>query len=228
MTTSTTTKTAVVTIEGPGRNLLNPDVLARIHAELSAAVADASVTGIILTGAGEVFCGGLDVPAIKAGADPLPFYEGLVGVLRMFPTLPKPIVAVVNGDALAGGAGFVAAADYVIAVPEAKIGSFEVSVGVWPVVAQVPLVKRIGARAAAENILSGEPFSAERAREVGLVNEIAPLDEATARAEAFLAGAARGNAVMAVGRPSLYAIEDRSYDEAFEDALGNIQKAYAK
>lgn len=219
---------ATVTIEGPGRNLLNPDVLGKLEADLKAADADDNVAGIILTGAGDVFCGGLDVPAIKAGADPVPFYQGLVGVLRLLPLLTKPLVAVLNGDALAGGAGFVAAADYVVSVPTAKVGSFEVSVNVWPVVAQVGIVKRIGARAAAENILSGEPFTAERAKEVGLINVIAEPGDAIAKAEEFLEKTKRGRDVMAVGRPSVYALDDLSYDEALEVALSNIEKAYAK
>lgn len=223
-----TPRFATVEIAGPGRNLLNPEVLARIASGLERAAEDPAVTGIILTGAGDVFCGGLDVPAIKAGADPVPFYEGLVGILRMLPKLPKPVVAAVNGDALAGGAGFVAAADYVVAVPDARIGSFEVSVGVWPVVAQVALIKRIGARAAIQNIASGEPFTADQAREAGLVNRVVPRDELLDSADAWLAQAARGGAVVAAGRPSVYRVEEMSYDDALVAALGDITGAYAK
>ncbi|MBL5972229.1 MAG: enoyl-CoA hydratase/isomerase family protein [Candidatus Leucobacter sulfamidivorax] len=219
---------ATVEISGPGRNLLNPEVLAQIRSGLERAAEDPAVSGIILTGSGDVFCGGLDVPAIKAGADPVPFYEGLVGILRLLPKLPKPIVAAVNGDALAGGAGFVAAADYVVAVPEARIGSFEVSVGVWPVVAQVALIKRIGARAAIQNIASGEPFSAERAREVGLVNRVVSSDQLRGAADEWLAQAARGGGVVAAGRPSVYRVEEMSYDDALVAALGDITSAYAK
>lgn len=225
---NTSPRFATVEIAGPGRNLLNPEVLARIASGLDHAAEDPAVTGIILTGADNVFCGGLDVPAIKAGADPVPFYEGLVGILRMLPKLPKPVVAAVNGDALAGGAGFVAAADYVVAVPEARVGSFEVSVGVWPVVAQVALIKRIGVRAAIQNIASGEPFTAEQAREVGLVNRVVPHDELLDAAGAWLAQAARGGAVVAAGRPSVYRVEEMSYDDALVAALGDITGAYAK
>ncbi|WP_051513638.1 enoyl-CoA hydratase/isomerase family protein, partial [Microbacterium sp. C448] len=184
---------ATVEIAGPGRNLLNPEVLQSIEDQLIAAANDAAVAGIILTGAGDdAFCGGLDVPAIKAGADPVPFYQGLIRVLKLLPTLPKPVAAAVNGDALAGGAGFVAAVDYVVSVPDAKIGSYEVSVGVWPIVAQVALIKRLGARAAIENIASGEPFTAERAREVGLVNALAPADRVIQATEDWLRLVARG------------------------------------
>lgn len=221
---------ATIEISGPGRNLLNPEVLTRLTEDLLQAADDPNVVGIIVTGdpSGEAFCGGLDVPAIKAGADPLPFYEGLVGALRMFPNLPKPIVAAVNGDALAGGAGLVAAADYVVATPTAKIGSFEVSVGVWPVVAQVALIKRIGARAAIQNIASGEPFTAEQAKEVGLVNRVVQPADLLAAASEWLEQAARGGPVVAAGRPSVYRVDEMNYDDALVAALNDITKAYAK
>jgi methylglutaconyl-CoA hydratase len=215
-----------ITISNGERNLLNPDVLTGMIAAMQEAAADPEVTGIILTGAGDVFCGGLDVPAIRAGADPVPFYVNLVAALKLVPKLPKPVVAVVNGDAVAGGAGFVAAADYAVAVADAKIGTYEVSVGVWPIASQVPLIKRIGARAAIENIVSGEPFTAARALELGLVNEIASAGEATARAQAWLEKAARAGATVSTGRPSVYAVEELSYDDALDRALTQITDAY--
>lgn len=218
---------STVVIEGPGRNLLNPENMAKLEADLRAAGADTTTAGIIITGAGDVFCGGLDVPAIKAGADPLPFYEALVSILKLIPTLPKPVVAVVNGDAVATGGALVAASDYTVATPEAKIGSYEVSVGVWPVVAQVPLIKRIGSRAAIQNIASGEPFTAEAAQQVGLVNVIADASEATARAEEWLTQAARAGATMATGRPSVYELEQMDYDDALDEAFSRVAQAYA-
>lgn len=218
---------ATVEISGPGRNLLNPEVLGKVENDLREAAADATVAGIILTGAGDdAFCGGLDVPAIKAGADPVPFYQGLIAILKLLPTLPKPVVVAVNGDALAGGAGLVAAADYVVAAPNVKIGSYEVSVGVWPIVAQVPLIKRLGVRAAIENIVPGEPFTAERAREVGLVNEIVPVEHLISAAREWLVKAARGGATVAAGRPSLYEVAEQSYEVALETALERITAAY--
>ncbi|MCB0907166.1 MAG: enoyl-CoA hydratase/isomerase family protein [Nocardioidaceae bacterium] len=218
---------ATVEIAGPGRNLLNPEVLGNIEQGIRDAAADTTVAGIVLIGSGDdAFCGGLDVPAIKAGADPVPFYEGLISILKLLPALPKPVVAAVNGDALAGGAGFVAAADYVVSVPDAKIGSYEVSVGVWPIVAQVPLVKRLGVRAAMENIVPGEPFTAERAKEVGLVNDIVPVVQLRETAEEWLRKAARGGATVAGGRPSLYEVDAMSYNDALDAALTRITAAY--
>ncbi len=219
---STSPNLSRVVIDGPGRNLLNPEVMAALEADLIAAAADESTTGIILTGAGTVFCGGLDVPAIKAGADPIPFYAALIRILKLIPTLDKPVVSVVNGDAVASGGAFVAVSDYAVAAEDALIGSYEVSVGVWPIVAQVPLIKRIGARAAIQNIASGEPFTAPQAREVGLVNATAPAGELDALAVEWLTRAARAGATMRAGRPSVYELDQLSLEDGLDLAFQRL------
>src|SRR6266540_2446319 len=85
----------------PPRNLLDPDVMAALRGAILEADADADVQAIVLTGAGDTFCGGLDIERIQAGADPVDFASALVELLRIFPTLGKPVIAAVNGDALA-------------------------------------------------------------------------------------------------------------------------------
>lgn len=213
---------ARITITGTGGaegNLLNPHNISGIVDELRAADADREVTGIVLTGAGDVFCSGLDIPAIRAGGDPVEFATALAGLLKLIPTLGTPVVAAVNGNAVASGASLVAAADYAVSTPAALLGTREVSVGIWPMVAQVPIVKRIGARLAMENIGSGEPFTAERAREVGLINEIAEPAALLTAAEAWLAKAARGGEIVAIGRPALYRLAELPHDEALDASV---------
>lgn len=213
---------ATIAIPGPGRNLLNPAKLAGLEAQLRQADADGSVTGIVLTGTGTVFCGGLDLGAIGAGESPVDFASALVSLLRLLPTLSKPVAAAVNGDAVASGGAIVAACDYAVAAPDALIGSYEVSVGVWPMVAQVPIIQRIGPRAAMETIASGEPFTAERAREVGLLNRVTDAAAVMAETRAWLKGAARAGAVMATGRPTVYELASLSYDDALQVALSKF------
>ena len=161
-----------VFIDGPERNFLNPGVMRGLLAQLKAANENESVKAILLTGKGEAFCGGLDLAAIRAGGDPVEFAACLSELLKEFPRLRKPVAAAVNGDAVASGGSMVAAVDYAVSVKSAKIGSYEVAVGVWPMVAQVPLIHRLGARAAMENIGSGNPLTADRAFEIGLVNAV--------------------------------------------------------
>lgn len=213
--TETVEGIATITLDHGERNLLNPGVLNSLRQAILDAEADGAVTGILLTGAGDVFCGGLDLSAIKAGADPRDFAAALVPSLEVFPGLTKPVAAAVNGDAVAGGAGFVGAADYAAAVPAAKVGTFEVSIGVWPMIAQVPIIHRIGARRAMENIGSGEPFTAVRAYEVGLVQTVTPDPVGACRA--WLKLAARAGAV-GVHRPTVYAFAELSYADALAEA----------
>ena len=210
---------AYVTLEGAGRNLLDPQNMAATVEALRRADDDSDVTGIVVTGAGDAFCGGLDVEAIRAGGDPVEFAGSLVELLKVFPRLTKPVVARVNGDALASGASIVAACDFAVAVPTARVGTFEVSIGIWPMVAQVPLIQRVGARAAMENIGSGEPFTAERAREVGLVNVIAEASDLDDVVSTWLRNAARGGAAVAAGRPAFYELAELPYAEALDSAL---------
>jgi len=218
----TETSIATITISGTGGqegNLLNPVNIASIISALRDADADPAVSGVVLTGAGDVFCSGLDIPAIQAGGDPVEFATALAELLKLLPTLGTPVVAAVNGDAVASGASIVAACDYAVAVPHARVGTREVSVGIWPMVAQVPIIQRIGARAAMENVGSGEPFTAERAREVGLVNEIAAPEELEARAAAWLAKAARAGSIVAIGRPAFYRFAEMDYAEALDASV---------
>ena len=157
--------------------------------------------------------------AIRAGADPVSFAAALVSLLHVLPRLTKPIATMVHGDALAGGSALVAAVDYAVCVPGARIGSQEVGAGIWPMIAQVPLVHRIGLRPALENIGSGEPFSARRAHEVGLVQEVVESPDLRPRAERWLRLAQRAAGAYRLGRPSLYEFASMDYDEALDAAL---------
>lgn len=209
---------AEVVIDGPKSNLLNPEVMAGVVAGLNQANDDPAVTGVMLTGAGEDFCGGLDLDGIRAGGDPVEYARSLAELLKVIPKLSKPVVAVVNGDAVASGGSIVAACDYAVMREGALIGSYEVGVNVWPMVAQVPMIKRLGARAAMENIGSGDPFTAARALELGLVNAVLPAAEVRGAAEQWLARAARGAGVYG-GRPFFYEIDEMPYDAALDLSL---------
>ena len=209
----------VMTIANGDRNLLNPGVMSQLEQALREADAEESVEGLVITGSGSVFCGGLDVPAIQAGADPVEFARSLVALLSLMPQLGTPVTAAVNGDAVASGASLAAACDYAVGHPGVLIGTYEVSIGVWPMIAQVPLIQRIGAKAAIENVGSGEPFSAQRAYEVGLLQRIAPDGELVAACTDWLKLASRGAKVYASGRRAFYEFADMPYEEALQASL---------
>jgi enoyl-CoA hydratase/carnithine racemase len=206
----------------PPRNLLDPEVLATLAAELRRADEDASVSAIVLSGSGETFCCGLDIAQVQAGADPADFASSLVAVLRLLPTLGKPVLAAVNGDALASGFGLVCAADYAVTVPGATLGTFEASVGTWPMIAQVPVLRRLLPRHALENILTGVPFDAEDALRVGAVNRIVAEAELEEAVIAFAGLAARAGAALAPGRRSAYRFLELGYEDALAEAHGEF------
>jgi enoyl-CoA hydratase/carnithine racemase len=144
--------------------------------------------------------------------------EGL-GWTASLPTLGKPVLAAVNGDALGSGFALVCAADYAVTVPGAKLGTPEASAGFWPMTAQVPLLQRLLPRHALQTVLSGIPFDAEDALRVGAVNEVVDHTELERAVLDFAALAARAGAALASGRRSFYRLLDLSYDEALDQAL---------
>jgi enoyl-CoA hydratase/carnithine racemase len=217
--TNSSDEIRTIAISHGEKNLLNPAVMTDLREALLSADRDESVKGIILTGNGAFFCGGLDVAAIQAGGDPVDFAQHLISVLKVFPTLSKPISAAVNGDAVASGASLVAAVDFAVALPSARVGTYEVSVGIWPMIAQVPLIQRIGARAAMENVGSGEPFSAQRALEVGLIQKIVDKAELLPSAHAWVLNGLRGKGAIAAGRKAFYELAEMPYDKALDKSF---------
>jgi enoyl-CoA hydratase/carnithine racemase len=206
-------------LDRPPRNLLEPAVLSALVADLESGDADPDVRALVLTGAGDVFCGGLDIPAIRAGADPREFARALVALLAVLPTLGKPVVAAVNGDAVASGFSIVCACDYAVAVNGAMLGTIEAGIGSWPMIAQVPPLKRLLPRHAIQNIVSGVPFDTAEALRVGAINRVVEPDDLERAVGEFVELATRSEGAVAVGRPALYRFLDLPYDEALDAAL---------
>jgi enoyl-CoA hydratase/carnithine racemase len=213
-------------VDRPPRNLLDPEVMDELAAALRRCNGDRSVSAVVLSGRGETFCCGLDTSAFQRGAEPVDFASSLVALLRIFPSLGKPVLAAVNGDALASGFGLVCAVDYAVTVAEAKLGTYEASVGTWPMIAQVPVLRRLLPRHALENILSGSPFSADDALRIGAVNRVvspALLEDAVLE---YAAAAVRACGALAAGRRSFYRFLDLGYGEALEQALDEFTRMF--
>jgi enoyl-CoA hydratase/carnithine racemase len=217
---------AVLALAKPPRNLLDPEVMSALREAILSADADPEVEAIVLTGTGDAFCGGLDIAQIRAGADPVQFASALVELLRVFPTLGKAVVAAVNGDALAAGYGLVCACDIAVAADHAMIGSFEATVGIWPMIAQVPALQRLPPRHVLENLLTGEPFDAQRAYEVGIVNQVVAAAELWPAVRDWAARSVRAGAALAAGRRSFYRFCELSYDEALSASLEEFRAMF--
>jgi methylglutaconyl-CoA hydratase len=143
---------------------------------------------VIITGAGPAFCAGMDLEMLSALVQQTPQenQEDSRRMARMFRRIwsfPKPLIAAVNGHALAGGCGIATLCDFTLATPEAKFGYTEVKIGFLPAIVSVFLTRQIGDKRARDLLLTGRLVEAKEAKELGLVTEIIPADRLMARAE---------------------------------------------
>lgn len=185
----------VVTLNRPeARNALSPELMDELSAVLKSADADPEVRAIVLTGAGTVFCAGMDLKAFAKGGGK---FDGMVWFLRG--GITTPVVAALNGTALAGGFELVLACDLVVAAEEAKLGIAEVKRGLFAAGGGTMLADRVPLAVALEMGLTGDPVTAAHAEKIGLINRVVAADqvvpEALALAERIAANGPLGVAM---------------------------------
>jgi enoyl-CoA hydratase len=167
----------LMTINRPdARNAINRATAEAIDAALDAADADAEVWVVVLTGAGDkAFSAGMDLKAFAAGEVPFTAH-GFGGITRR--KFSKPLIAAVNGAALAGGFEIMMSCDLVVAADHARFGIPEATRGlVAGAGGLIRLPKRVPLTVALEMALTGDPIDAERAYDLGLVNRVVPGDQ---------------------------------------------------
>ncbi|MAV72976.1 MAG: enoyl-CoA hydratase [Halieaceae bacterium MED-G27] len=205
-----------ITINRPNaKNAVNKDVAEGIAAALDALDADDNTHVVILTGAGGTFCSGMDLKAFVTGETPYVAGRGFAGMVEK--STDKPMIAAVEGYALAGGCELAITCDLIVAADNSMFGVPEVKRGLAAAAGGlVRLPRQIPSRVAMEMALTGDFMSAERAMSVGLINQIAPAGEALAQAKALAAKIAE-NGPLAVKRSKQVIKEsiDWSQDEMF-------------
>ncbi|MBB2909373.1 enoyl-CoA hydratase [Streptosporangium becharense] len=208
---------AVITINRPrARNAVNGAVARGIAAALDGLEERRDVAAYVLTGAGGTFCAGMDLKGFLSGDFPVIPGRGFGGIAEAPPK--KPIVAAVEGYALAGGFELALACDIILASEEAKFGLPEPKRGLVAGAGGVMrLPQRIPYHVAMEIALTGDHFPASRLYELGLVNHITPVGEALAGA-VELARKIAANAPLALAATKRVIVEsaDWSRDEMFK------------
>jgi methylglutaconyl-CoA hydratase len=170
------------------RNALTRELLAELHAAILQAAGRKDLRCVVFEAAGQVFCAGMDLAQMEETASrndasevwhaDTQLYHDVVAAIM---ALPVPVLAVVQGPALAGGVGLVLACDLVLASEAATFTLPEPKRGITAAIVTPLLVHRVGVSTASWLLLSGEGMRAERAREVGLCHEVvAPTDLAEA------------------------------------------------
>ena len=190
---------AVLTFNRPEkRNAISPAMIEELLAALDE-IERGPARVAILTGAGKAFCSGMDLEALQAlaaqephhhvlrdgplkGGVPRPSDANLADsrrmahILRRLYDFPKPLIAAVNGAAIAGGCGIATLSDFTLAAPEARFGYTEARIGFIPALVSVFLLRQIGEKRARDLLLTGRIIDAAEALRIGLITEIVPAE----------------------------------------------------
>ena len=215
----------ILTINRPeARNAMNRAAAVALSTFLDEAENDDNVWVVVLTGAEDkAFSAGMDLKAFATGEFPITD-KGFGGLTQR--KFSKPLIAAVNGSALAGGFEMMLSCDMVIAADHAKFGIPEVKRGlIAGAGGLIRLPKRVPIAVGLEMALTGEPIDAARAAQLGLVNHVVPSGEVLNRAIA-LAETIAANAPLAVRRSKEIMVSAADSSEA--DALAANNAAFAE
>lgn len=205
---------AVITIDRPeARNAVNPEIAGGVEAAIDRLEGDEDIRVAVLTATPPVFCAGADLKAIRDGRRLELSTErgGFAGFVRR--QRSKPVIAAVDGPALAGGTEIVLACDLVVASEAARFGLPEVERGLVAAAGGLfRLPRKLPPNVAMEHVLSGDPIDVETAHRHGLVNRVCAAG-AAAETALELAGRIAANAPIAVRESRRVMIESGPADE---------------
>lgn len=168
------------------RNAFNDEVIAELTQAFQTAAASAETRAVVLAAEGPAFCAGADLNWMRRMADytraeNLADAAKLAEMLRVMYACPKPTIARIQGDVVAGGMGLVAACDMAVAVDTAGFCLSEVKLGLIPATISPYVIRAMGARAAHRYFLTAERFSAQEAHRIGFVHEVVPAEQLDAK-----------------------------------------------
>jgi methylglutaconyl-CoA hydratase len=216
----------------PKRNALSAEMIELLHRALEQADMDADARVVLIRGAGKDFCAGADLDELLASADRT-MQENEASALRLgqiferIRALPKPVMSLVQGRALAGGAGLATACDLLLAAAGAEIGYPEIQRGFVPAMVTTLLRRMVGEKMAFDLILTGRVLTADEALAAGLVTRVVP-DRELEREGLELAGRLAGSSAsaLALSKRLFYETEGKSFVESI--ALGARVNAVAR
>ena len=218
---------ARLTINRPDRrNAINPEVVRGLTQGLDSADADESVRVVVLTGAGDkAFCAGADLGGLTSDSRVDQHWQR-AEVGRLLSTMRAsrlPIVARLNGHALAGGFGLMLGCDFVVASDTAEMGTPEINLALWPFMITAVIQRDIPRKVALELMMTGRRISSAEANRWGFVNRVVPADQLDkAVAEVVDDLLAKSPLILALGKRSFYRAEDMSFDESIDYLAGML------
>lgn len=211
---------ATLTLNRPAQmNLLTLEMLGALQSAFDAIASDKSVRVVVLAAAGKGFCAGHDLKEIRALGTPekiAALFDTCNAMMLSIQNLPQPVIARVQGAAAAAGCQLVAQCDLAVASTAAKFTTPGVNWGFFCSTPGVPIGRNLLRKHAMEMLLTGDMISAERAREIGLVNRVVP-DADLAAATAALAAqiAAKSPLTLAIGKEAFYHQTEMTLADAY-------------
>ena len=204
------------------RNALDQELLTELRDALRVSGVDKSVRVVVVAGAGQDFCSGMDLRtfADDASGDLEKFRSearNMAAVLLDMRRHPRPIVAAVQGRALGGGCGIATAADMVLAADSAQFGYPEVNIGFVPAIVIAILRRLVGEKRAFELIASGEAVSAQTALDYGMLNRVFPAAAFEQEVEAFVTNlASKSTSALTLSKELFYRTDGMPLEAALE------------
>lgn len=212
-----------VTLNRPeARNAMTPQMQEELIAAFDCAVSD-GIRVLILSGSGSAFCAGLDLRVLQSmhtvtAAEHAASAARIVRLFRTLWELPLPTIAVVDGPAMAGGAGLATLCDWTLATPAAKFAYTEARIGFVPAVVSAFLTLQLGDKRSRDLLLSARVFLAEEALAMGLVNSVVAAEELQPRLDALVATLLANSPESLAATKRLLAEQQRPWLDAALDA----------
>ncbi|MBT0811479.1 enoyl-CoA hydratase/isomerase family protein [Litoribacter ruber] len=232
ITTEIKDRIGYITLNKPEkRNALNADMVADLKKALNKMAATDKAKVIVIRAAGKVFCSGADLASLQAlqsntYEENLQDSKSLKELFHLIYTLPKVVIAEIQGHALAGGCGLATVCDFSFSVPEAKFGYTEVRIGFVPAIVKVFLLRKIGEGKSKELLLGAELIEAEVAKDYGLINTVVEAENLASEVYDFAQKLINQNSGLAMGLTKQMIAEVQGMDLA--DGLEHAAKINAK
>ena len=214
---------ARITLNRPDkRNALDGELVAELKAAFSASASDEACRVVLLTGAGTDFCSGADLENLEKTAqnsvlDNMADARSTADLFLMMRTHPRPVIAAVQGRALAGGCGIATACDIILASESAQFGYPEVNIGFVPAMVMAILRRSVSEKAAFELVVAGGTVSAARAYDLGLVHRVFSDNHFSAEVEEYVAKlAAKSASAVMLSKRLLYNMDSMSFEAALQ------------
>ncbi|HMD33266.1 MAG TPA: enoyl-CoA hydratase/isomerase family protein [Candidatus Acidoferrales bacterium] len=210
---------ARLTLNRPEHNLLNEAMLRELTSGIEWAGDDEAVKLILIDSACKTFSGGIDVGEYSTQRV-FQMTDAFHRVFLAMVDVGKPVMVVVDGPAIGGGSELAAFGDIVIATPRARFAQPEITLGVFPPLAATIFPQIVGPRLAMELVLIGEPITAERARDLGLVSRLVPEAELEKTVNAMIAKiTAQSGAVLRMAKKAIIGGVGLSLQEGLKTSM---------